>query len=66
MHELAGKSKGIRSPTINRRVRTMTIKSKLSYLIFVFYRVSQKTCPAFERLLLPEYISNDTLQYLIE
>ena len=32
----------------------------------VLYRVSQKKRPAFERLLLPEYISNDILQYLIE
>ena len=30
------------------------------------YRVSQKTCPAFERLLLPGHISSDILQYLIE
>ena len=30
------------------------------------YRVSQKKRPAFERLLLPEYISNDILQYLIK
>ena len=29
-------------------------------------RVSQKKRPAFERLLLPEYISNDISQYLIE
>ena len=29
------------------------------------YRVSQKKRPAFERLLLPDYISNDNLQYLI-
>ena len=27
----------------------------------VKYRVSKKKCPAFERLLLPEYISNDIL-----
>ena len=26
----------------------------------------KKKCPKFERLLLPEYISNDILQYLIE
>ena len=30
------------------------------------YRVSREKSPAFERLLLPEYISNDILQYLIE
>ena len=30
------------------------------------YRVSKKKHPASERLLLPESISNDTLQYLIE
>ena len=29
------------------------------------YQMSQKR-PAFERILLPEYISNDILQYLIE
>ena len=31
-----------------------------------FYRVSQKKRPAFGRLLLPDYISNDVLQYLIK
>ena len=31
-----------------------------------FYRVSQKKRPAFEKLLLPEYISNDIWQYLIK
>ena len=30
------------------------------------YRVSQKKRPAFERLLLPDYIRNDILQYLIK
>ena len=30
------------------------------------YRVSHKKRPAFDSLLLPEYISNDILQYLIE
>ena len=30
------------------------------------YRVSQEKHPEFERLLLPEYIINDILQYLIE
>ena len=30
------------------------------------YRVSQNKRQAFERLLLPEHISNDILQYLIE
>ena len=29
------------------------------------YRVSQKKRPAFGRLLLPDYISNDVLRYLI-
>ena len=28
--------------------------------------LSQKTCPAFARLLLPGYMSSDILQYLIE
>ena len=32
----------------------------------VEYRVSQKKRPTFERLLLPEYISNDILQHLIK
>ena len=32
----------------------------------LFHRVSQKKRPAFEWLLLPEYASNDILQYLIQ
>ena len=34
--------------------------------VYLLYRVSQNTRPAFEWLLLPEHISSDILQYLIE
>ena len=41
-------------------------EEKLLQLHQLFYRVSKKKRPAFERVLLPKYISNDILQYLIE
>ena len=53
-----------------RRVLSIEVFKTLKHLnpsLFqnkIFYRVSQKNRPAFERLLLPEYISNDILQYL--
>ena len=37
----------------------------LRFELFLEYRVGLKKRPAFERLLLPEYISNDILKYLI-
>ena len=41
-------------------------KSASVCLLLAVYRVSKKTRAACERLLVPEYISNDLLQYLIE
>ena len=36
------------------------------YICYDIYRVSHKKRPTFESVLLPEYIGNDILQYLIE
>ena len=41
------------------------VKSIYKLLQYIYW-VSEKKRPAFERLLLPEYISNDILQCLIK
>ena len=54
------------SPSLNSKFTVTAPKFSYDPAQFsVVYRVSQKKRPAFERLLLPEYISNDILQYLI-
>ena len=46
----------------------VSIVSAVSWFVHTtfLYWVSKNDCATFERLLFPEYISNDILQYLIE
>ena len=66
------KGHGSSAQSLNEWMKFIGMVLMMAYLrlvlvgFYLLYRVSQKKLPAFERLLLPEYIINDILQYLIK